>query len=40
MANIGKELEIVEIPEPIVIPNTVPVETPTVSEPEKVPAST
>ena len=37
MANIGKEIEVVEIPEPITIPNTMPASTPAVSEPEKVP---
>jgi hypothetical protein len=39
MANIGKEIEIVEIPEPMAIPDTVPVEEP-VAEPDKIPALT
>jgi hypothetical protein len=39
MANIGKEFEIVNIPEPIRMPDTVPTEAPMRErEPEKVPA--
>lgn len=39
MANIGRELEIVEIPEPMAIPDTVPVAAPEREhEPELVPA--
>ena len=37
MGQIGKEFEIVEVPEPLDVPDTMPVSTP-VSEPEKVPA--
>ena len=37
MANIGKEIEIVEIPEPMTIPDTVPADAPAEREPEKVP---
>lgn len=37
MGSIGKEIEIVEIPEPVVVPNTVPSEEP-VRESEEVPA--
>lgn len=36
MANIGEEIEIVEIPDPVTIPDTVPESAP-VHEPEKVP---
>ena len=38
MANIGEEIEIVEIPEPMTIPDTVPADAPAIREPEKVPA--
>ena len=37
MADIGKEIEIVEIPEPLNVPDRMPEFTP-VQEPEKVPA--